>query len=175
MMKIMISMCTKKTTYYSILNLTPSATPQQIKANYYQLAREFHPDKNSENVEYFKAINEAYQVLKDTSRRHQYDHCQTHGLSSNTIHMHTDHHYGYTVKKPAKSNPRPPGKEYRQESNYYKSSFTQSFVEESSKNKKITQLNESVMKILKGLFGVVMAVAGVEIVVYGVSSKTDKK
>lgn len=29
--------------------------------------------------------------------------------------------------------------------------------------------------MLKGLFGVVIAVAGVEIVVYGVSSKTDKK
>ncbi len=62
--------------YYSILGVDKSATEKDIKRAYRQLARKFHPDKNPDNKaaeEKFKEINEAYEVLGDTSNRAKYD------------------------------------------------------------------------------------------------------
>lgn len=62
-------------THYQRLNLPKSFTPDQLKAAYRQLARQWHPDVCREpNAEVtFKAINEAYQVLKDPVKRYDYD------------------------------------------------------------------------------------------------------
>jgi hypothetical protein len=67
--------------YYDILEVSKSATSEEIKKAFHKLAGEYHPDKNSgatEKVkrlgeEKFKEINEAYAVLKDASKRKQYD------------------------------------------------------------------------------------------------------
>jgi len=61
--------------YYEILGLSRSASPEEIKRAFRQLAREHHPDVNQdpEAAERFKEINEAYQILSDPERRSLYD------------------------------------------------------------------------------------------------------
>lgn len=62
--------------YYTILEVTPSATAAEIKAAYKRLARLYHPDKHQGNQlfeEKFKIVNEAYQVLSDDKKRALYD------------------------------------------------------------------------------------------------------
>ncbi len=51
--------------YYEVLEVSKDATPEQIKRQYYVLAKKYHPDKNQGSVEAherFKMIGEAYQV-----------------------------------------------------------------------------------------------------------------
>jgi molecular chaperone DnaJ len=61
--------------YYQILGVPRTATQEDIKRAFRQLAREYHPDVNQDPRadERFKEINEAYQVLSDPARRAQYD------------------------------------------------------------------------------------------------------
>ena len=61
--------------FYDILGVPRSATPEEIKRAFRQLAREHHPDVNQDPRadERFKEINEAYQVLIDPDRRTLYD------------------------------------------------------------------------------------------------------
>ncbi len=61
--------------YYGILGVARSATPDEIKRAFRQLAREHHPDVNQDPraAERFKEINEAYQILSDPERRAYYD------------------------------------------------------------------------------------------------------
>lgn len=62
--------------YYKILEIDRSASQQDIKTAYHKLALKYHPDRNSHNKnaeEHFKAINEAYEALKDPKRRDLYD------------------------------------------------------------------------------------------------------
>lgn len=61
--------------YYDILGVPRTASQEEIKRAFRQLAREHHPDVNQDPRadERFKEINEAYQVLSDPERRAQYD------------------------------------------------------------------------------------------------------
>lgn len=62
--------------YYQILGVDRDASSEEIKRAYRRLARRYHPDMNPGDraaEEKFKAINEAYQVLSDPTRREQYD------------------------------------------------------------------------------------------------------
>jgi hypothetical protein len=63
-------------TYYDVLDLDRDAAPEEIKASYYKLAREYHPDVASDDPEVaqkFALISQAYRVLSDAQRRYQYD------------------------------------------------------------------------------------------------------
>ncbi|RAU84196.1 tetratricopeptide repeat protein [Pontibacter arcticus] len=63
-------------TYYTILSISPTATAQEVKTAYKQLALKYHPDRNPGNVwaeEQFKQINAAYQVLSNPGKRARYD------------------------------------------------------------------------------------------------------
>lgn len=61
--------------YYSILGVDRTATEADIRRAYRRKALQWHPDKNAapEAEAKFRAVSEAYQVLADSSRRHQYD------------------------------------------------------------------------------------------------------
>lgn len=69
------------TRLYEVLNLTTSATDDEIKKNFRKLAIKWHPDKwvNKNEADRkmaedkFKELNEAYSVLADPKKRKQYD------------------------------------------------------------------------------------------------------
>ena len=62
-------------TYYDVMGLAPTASEKEIKMSYRRLARKYHPDLNNEAnaEEQFKALGEAYEVLKDPEKRKAYD------------------------------------------------------------------------------------------------------
>lgn len=69
--------------YYDVLEISKSATPEEIKKAYRQKALKFHPDKNPGNAEAekkFKEISEAYEVLSDEKKRQIYDRHGKEGL-----------------------------------------------------------------------------------------------
>jgi len=62
-----------KRDYYEVLGVGKSASPDEIKKAFRRAAIEHHPDKEGGNEEKFKEVNEAYEVLKDDSKRKRYD------------------------------------------------------------------------------------------------------
>ena len=61
--------------YYEVLGVPRSASAEEIKRAFRQLARDYHPDVSQDPhaSERFKEINEAYQVIGDPERRGLYD------------------------------------------------------------------------------------------------------
>jgi curved DNA-binding protein len=61
--------------YYQIMGLSRDASAKDIKMAYRRLARKYHPDLNKDPhaEEQFKAVGEAYEVLKDPEKRKMYD------------------------------------------------------------------------------------------------------
>ncbi len=62
--------------YYQILGVSREANQEEIKKAYRDLAKKYHPDRNSgdEKAEKrFKEIGEAFEVLKDEEKRKKYD------------------------------------------------------------------------------------------------------
>ena len=66
--------------YYAIMGVEPTASLKEIKTAYRRLARKYHPDVSSEAdaESKFKEVAEAYEVLKDTERRAEYDELRLH-------------------------------------------------------------------------------------------------
>lgn len=67
---------TVKRDYYEVLGINRSASGEEIKRAYRQLALKYHPDRNPGNREFeekFKEAAEAYSVLGDPGKRLTYD------------------------------------------------------------------------------------------------------
>ncbi len=67
--------------YYAVLGVEPSAGDAEIKTAYRRLARKYHPDVSKEPgaEEQFKAVNEAYEALRDPQKRAAYDQLRERG------------------------------------------------------------------------------------------------
>src|SRR3546814_8484743 len=62
--------------YYELLEVDRGCDDGKLKSAYRKLAMRYHPDKNPgcrESEARFKAINEAYDCLKDPQKRAAYD------------------------------------------------------------------------------------------------------
>jgi len=57
---------------YSILGVARNADTSEIRTAYKQLAKEHHPDKGGD-VEKFKELSQAHEILSDDSKRRMYD------------------------------------------------------------------------------------------------------
>ena len=65
-----------KMDFYEVLQVSRTASDQELKASYRKLAMQYHPDRNPNNPEAeekFKLCSEAYAVLSDTEKRAAYD------------------------------------------------------------------------------------------------------
>ncbi|VVC94340.1 unnamed protein product [Leptidea sinapis] len=73
--------------YYQLLNISKTATPEEINSAYRRFSRMFHPDKHSTDPnkqkwaeQIFNKVKEAYEVLSDSHKRAIYDTLGKRGL-----------------------------------------------------------------------------------------------
>ncbi len=62
-----------KRDYYEVLGVDKGASADEIKKAFRRAAIQHHPDKQGGDETKFKEVNEAYEVLKDPSKRQRYD------------------------------------------------------------------------------------------------------
>jgi molecular chaperone DnaJ len=70
-----------KRDYYEVLGVSKTASPDEIKKAFRRQAVQHHPDRGGDETK-FKEINEAYEVLKDPSKRQRYDQFGHSGVGS---------------------------------------------------------------------------------------------
>lgn len=71
-----------KRDYYEVLGVKKDASADEIKKAFRRAAVEHHPDKGGDEAK-FKEVNEAYEVLKDSSKRQRYDQFGHAGVGGN--------------------------------------------------------------------------------------------
>ena len=74
--------------YYDVLGVPTDASEADIKKAFRKLASQHHPDKGGDTNK-FQQIQEAYEVLSDANRRHEYDHPPRQGFAGNFHDHHT--------------------------------------------------------------------------------------
>ncbi|KAF9389291.1 hypothetical protein CPB97_011651 [Podila verticillata] len=85
--------------YYAVLNLSKTASEEEIKDSYKRLSRVFHPDKHSDPAlkeaaeTKFHIINKAFEVLSNSQLRTAYDEYGEEGLN-------TKWEVGHKIKTP---------------------------------------------------------------------------
>jgi molecular chaperone DnaJ len=72
-----------KRDYYEVLGVGKDASADEVKKAFRRLAIKYHPDKEGGDEAKFKEVNEAYEVLKDQSKRQRYDQFGHAGVGGN--------------------------------------------------------------------------------------------
>jgi hypothetical protein len=97
---------------YAVLGVTPSATPDDLRRSFRQRAKEVHPDRNPDKSNWahdqFERLNDAYDVLSDTTLRAEYD--EKRGRYRR--HRGSDGMAWWERPHPKSSEPSPPEREY---------------------------------------------------------------
>ncbi|TPX33565.1 hypothetical protein SmJEL517_g03549 [Synchytrium microbalum] len=107
----------RKRNFYEVLGLQTDADKKAVKAQFYKLSLEYHPDRNSADDTAhakFLEISEAYSTLGNDAKRSEYDRSQAgyraaHGYSSHTGH--------YGAPQTQGTGPRRGPRTYREEIN----------------------------------------------------------
>ncbi|KAK6904927.1 hypothetical protein I203_105746 [Kwoniella mangroviensis CBS 8507] len=89
--------------HYDVLKLSKNSTKQQIKARFYELSKQYHPDAKGGDTAKFHEINDAYAVLGDDSKRRQYDTSLTpasHQSHPSRTHQPYGHGHGHSSFSP---------------------------------------------------------------------------
>lgn len=73
-----------KRDYYEILGVSKGSSDDEIKKAFRRKAIELHPDKEGGDEAKFKEVNEAYEILKDSSKRQRYDQFGHAGVGGNS-------------------------------------------------------------------------------------------
>lgn len=76
----------EKRDYYEVLGIPKGSSEKEIKKAYRKLAKKYHPDVNKDDgaEKSFREVQEAYEILSDTSKRSAYDqygHAGTEGFN----------------------------------------------------------------------------------------------
>jgi molecular chaperone DnaJ len=71
-----------KRDYYEVLGVKKDASADELKKAFRKAAIEHHPDRGGDEAK-FKEVNEAYEVLKDGSKRQRYDQFGHAGVGGN--------------------------------------------------------------------------------------------
>ena len=83
--------------YYDILGVSEDASHDQIKKAFKSIAKKEHPDRGGNEIK-FKEANEAYDTLKDTRKRNEYDtirkYGQTRGGEGGNFHFRSGDFFG---------------------------------------------------------------------------------
>ena len=72
--------------YYDILGVSEDASNDQIKRAFKDIAKKEHPDRGGNEAK-FKEANEAYDTLKDTRKRQEYDTIRKYGQAGQGGHF----------------------------------------------------------------------------------------
>lgn len=78
--------CSIEKDYYKILGVPKDASQDDIKKAFHSLAKKYHPDTNRGNTaakRMFQEIRDAYETLRDPSKREQYDMLFSRGSEEN--------------------------------------------------------------------------------------------
>ena len=73
-----------KRDYYEVLGVQKGASDDEIIKAYRKAAVKHHPDKEGGDESKFKEVSEAYEVLKDSSKRQRYDQFGHAGVGGNS-------------------------------------------------------------------------------------------
>ncbi|KAI0672569.1 DnaJ domain-containing protein [Trametes maxima] len=75
--------------HYQTLDIPKNASRNQIKASFYKLSKQYHPDVNDDPSakSKFQAVSEAYAILGDERKRRAYDR----SIAESASHAHTPH------------------------------------------------------------------------------------